>query len=108
MHRTTFFAIIAAAAMTLPSAIGWSDESALVAELRVAITKSIPLVEKGSAGSAEQRTCFTCHSQAVPVVALAAAKQRGFDIDEKNLAKQIEHTAKHLERGRKKYLEGKG
>ena len=41
-------------------------------------------------------------------MALAAAKQRGFDIDEDNLAKQIEHTAKHLERGRKNYLEGKG
>ncbi|MCH7551193.1 MAG: hypothetical protein IIA35_05775, partial [Proteobacteria bacterium] len=75
--------------MTLPSAILWAAEPASLVELRAAITKSIPLVEKGSAGSAEKRTCFTCHSQAVPVVALAAVKQRGFAIDEDNFATQI-------------------
>ena len=108
MRRTTFFAVFAAATITLPSAIVCADESAVLAELRAAINKAIPPVEKGSAGSAEHNTCFTCHSQAVPVVALAAVKQHGFAIDEDNFAKQLRHAANHLERGRKNYLEGKG
>lgn len=77
-------------------------------EIRSAITRAIPLLDKGSAGSAEHRTCFTCHNQALPVMALSEAKKRGFPVDEKNLVRQLKHTFDHLERGRKNYLEGKG
>lgn len=76
--------------------------------IRAAINKSIPLLEKGTKGSAEQRKCFTCHSQAVPVLALAEVRKRGFAIDEKNFKKQLRHTSAHLERGKKKYLSGRG
>ncbi len=77
-------------------------------EIRAAIRQAIPLIEAGSAGSAEHRTCFTCHSQAIPILALAAAKRRGFTIDDENFNRQVQHTVKHLERGRKAYQEGKG
>ena len=53
--------------------------------LKSAIRKSIGLLETASAGSAKQRKCFTCHNQALPVLALVKARQRGFAIDEKNL-----------------------
>jgi len=76
--------------------------------IRAAISKSIPQLEKGTAGSDDQRKCFTCHSQAVPVLALVEARERGFKIDKDNLARQVRHTAEHLKRGRKNYLEGRG
>lgn len=76
--------------------------------LRAAISKAIPLLEKGAAGSADQRRCFTCHHQAVPVLALAAARNRGLAIDETAFARQLQHTAAHLQRGTKDYLEGRG
>ncbi len=76
--------------------------------LREAISKSIPLLEKGALGSAEQRKCFTCHSQAMPVLALSEAKKRGFAVDQSNFERQLKHTAAHLKRGREKYLEGRG
>jgi N-acyl-D-amino-acid deacylase len=77
-------------------------------ETRSAIERAIPLIESGSAGSAEQRTCFTCHNQALPVLALTEAQRQGFVIDEANLRRQLEHTLAHLERGKTNYLEGKG
>ena len=77
-------------------------------KIRVAIRRAIPLLEKGSAGSAEQRKCFTCHSQAMPILALSRAQQRGFVVDEANFNRQMQHTSKHLEGGRQRYLEGKG
>lgn len=77
-------------------------------EIRSAVARAIPLLEKGSAGSAEHRTCFTCHNQALPVMALSEAKNRDFTVDEDNLARQLKHTFDHLERGRKNYLAGKG
>jgi len=60
--------------------------------IRTAINKSIPLLEKGTKGSVEQRQCFTCHNQAVPVLALAEVRKRGFAIDEKNFETQLGHT----------------
>ncbi len=77
-------------------------------DVRSSIRKSLPLLEKGSIGSADNRTCFTCHSQALPVFALTEAKRRGFDIDEENLERQIKHAAAHLERGKARYVEGRG
>jgi hypothetical protein len=76
--------------------------------IRSAVRRAIPLLEKGSSGSADQRTCFTCHNQALPIMALSEAKKHGLTIDEDNLARQLKHTHSHLERGRKDYLAGQG
>jgi N-acyl-D-amino-acid deacylase len=73
-----------------------------------AIRKSIPRLETGSAGSAEQRKCFTCHNQGVPVLALVEARRRGFTLDENNLQTQLKHTAASLKRRKTKLLEGRG
>lgn len=78
------------------------------AAISAAISKAIPLLEMGTRGSAEERQCFTCHNQAVPVLALAEARKRSFLIDEDNFERQLRHTSAHLERGRKNYLEGRG
>ena len=76
--------------------------------VRSAIEKSIPLLEKTAAGTSEHRGCFTCHGHAMPVVALVEAQRRGFAIDQKNLRSQLEHTVADLNRGKKRYQEGKG
>lgn len=88
--------------------VGATEPKQYEENIRRAVTRAIPLLEAGSAGSAEERTCFTCHNQALPILALSEAKRRGFSIDETNLKRQLEHTRAHLERGKKGYLEGKG
>jgi len=84
------------------------DSVPAAALVRKAIGRSLPLLEKGAAGSAGQRKCFTCHSQALPVLAIVEARNRGFTIDKENLERQLRHTEAHLKRGRKNYLEGRG
>ena len=76
--------------------------------LRSAIEKSLPLLTAGAAGHRENRTCFACHSQGMPVIAITAAQERGFKIDEEELGKQIEHTVKFLAGNRENYQQGKG
>ena len=76
--------------------------------VEAAIRKSIPMLERGAAGSAKQRKCFTCHSQSVPVLALVEARRRGFTIDADNLKLQLQHTAAFLNRRKAKLLQGKG
>ena len=84
------------------------EPAAGTATVRRSIERAIPLLEKGSAGSAEQRTCFTCHNQALPILALSAARVRGFSVDEDNLKRQVRHTFEHLQRGQKNYRQGRG
>ena len=77
-------------------------------EIREAIEAALPLLEKASTGSSKQRKCFTCHSQALPVIALSEAKLRNFKIDTSNYERQIKHTIAHLRKGKQNYADGKG
>lgn len=85
-----------------------SEPDVSVEEVRSAVKRAIPSIEAGARGSADHRKCFTCHSQALPILALAAAKSRGFAIDEKNLARQVRHTYDFLAEAKEKYEQGKG
>ena len=94
---------------------GWSrsrlpaDDAVPSPELmRIAVNKAIPLLEKGAKGSAKHRKCFTCHNQAIPVLALAEDRQCGFTVGQVNFERQVQHTATHIERGKKNYLDGRG
>jgi N-acyl-D-amino-acid deacylase len=85
-----------------------SVASISVASIREAVGKAIPILEKAATGSADKRKCFTCHNQALPILALAEARRSGFEIDEAVFKRQLKHTLDHLKRGEKNYKEGKG
>jgi hypothetical protein len=76
--------------------------------LRAAVEKSLPLLVKGAVGHRQNRACFSCHNQGVPVLALATAKERGFRIDEEELGRQLSFIAEFLGRNREDYSRGKG
>ncbi|WP_395143781.1 prenyltransferase/squalene oxidase repeat-containing protein [Armatimonas sp.] len=101
----TFFALLTVARG------GKTDQVAAPtdASLRAAVEKSLPLLAAGARGSVEKRAqCFTCHSQGLTILALSAAKVRGFKIDEEELRRQVKFTVDFLETNRKQYLVGKG
>src|SRR5437773_4643614 len=77
-------------------------------ELRAAVEKSLPLLMQGAIGHRENRTCFACHNQGVPVLALTAARDRGFTIDNEEIDRQTTFIAKFLDGNRENYLQGKG
>jgi hypothetical protein len=93
----------------LGTSVACADEPVSQDELRVAVTRSLPLLMKAAAGHREERKqCFACHQQGVPIFALTAAKARGFAIDEAELKTQLEFIAGFLAKNHKQYLEGKG
>lgn len=106
--------VIAALLALALAFVAQSSERTLAGEpshddrIRGAVERALPLLEIASSGSADQRTCFTCHSQALPIFALSEARRRGFQVDTKNLDRQLRHTFKHLERGRELYDQGRG
>src|SRR6266576_1246817 len=77
--------------------------------IKAAVAKSLPLLETGARGSMEKRKqCFTCHNQALPVMALTTARSRGITIDAENLRRQIQFTADFLTGNRTNYFAGRG
>lgn len=77
--------------------------------LRAAVEKSLPLLERSAKTSmAERKECFTCHNQGLPILVLAAARKRGFAIDDEGLKAQLRFTADFLAKNREKYRDGRG
>ncbi len=59
--------------------------------LRSALTKSLDLLQRSSDGFLRERgTCVSCHQQNLPAVALAWARDRGFETRPASLAKMID------------------
>src|SRR6188508_194665 len=76
-------------------------EDAGLEVIKVAVMKSVPLLEKSALGSMEKRKqCFTCHNQALPVMALTMARSRGITVDAENLRRQVRFTADFLAKNR--------
>jgi hypothetical protein len=89
---------------------GTDDEQPAPAatEIRQAVAKALPLIQKGGAGHMAQRTCFACHNQAIPLLAMTTARARGFPIDEAEIQKHVQFIAAFLDKNRANYLKGKG
>ena len=78
------------------------------AAIRAAVAKGLTILQKGAAGAMAQKKCFTCHHQAMPVLAMATAKTHGFEIDEQELDRQLKFTAEFLSKNKVNYERGKG
>lgn len=61
-------------------------------EVRSAISRGIKRLEISATNYLKNRNCFSCHHQAVTVKALAAARTRGFVIDEDVFKQQVQFT----------------
>ena len=94
--------------LTAATTTATDPEHVVTGEIRTAIRRAIPRLEAGAAGSAKKRQCFTCHNQALPVLALAMAQRKGFVTNRAVFTAQVQHTVAHLRRGQERYLEGRG
>jgi hypothetical protein len=76
--------------------------------VRAAVEKALPLILKSTDEYPESRDCFSCHHQAVPVVALKTAKERGFAIPADAISGPVEHTEADLRGSLASYRIGVG
>lgn len=77
-------------------------------DVRDAVARALPLIQKGAAGHRTNRSCFACHNQGIPILAMTTAKSRGFKIDEEELQQHYKHIAAFLDKNRENYLKGRG
>src|SRR3954471_10092588 len=76
--------------------------------IRAAVEKALPLILKSTAEYPESRDCFSCHHQAVPALALATAKSRGFAIPAEAIEGPVELTEADLLGAIESYRKGNG
>jgi hypothetical protein len=93
-------------ALTGPLSAG--ETAPTTKEIRDAVARALPLIQKGNAGHLEKRSCFACHHQAVPLLALSTAGTRGLDVDRGTLQKNLKAIAAFLDSNREDYKKGKG
>jgi Squalene-hopene cyclase C-terminal domain len=87
---------------------GAEPEKVPAGVVRKAIDKALPLLVKGAEGHVEKKACFACHNQAVPMLAFAMARERGFALPDELFKKQTTHVAAFLDNNREQFLKGHG
>ncbi len=98
--------LVASFSAILPTAE--SDGSPKPEALRVAVNKALPLIIKSTEEYTKSRDCFSCHHQAVPVLALATARDRGFAVAPEAISAPCEQTEADLREALETYVKGVG
>jgi hypothetical protein len=78
------------------------------AQIKAALERAIPPLQKSLATYAEKRDCFSCHNQTIPLIALKLAHSRGFEIDEEAFEGAIALTRADLQSALDDYRRGHG
>ena len=77
-----------------------------LAELRAAVAKALPLIERSSAFALQERSCFTCHHGAHASLVINDAWARGFTINTGNFEDQLARAYLGLIEDRPRFKEG--
>jgi ankyrin repeat protein len=75
---------------------------------RAAIERAIPLLERGRVEFRDRAHCPSCHHDALPALAIAAAASHGIAVDEAARKREAELTAQSFQRQRVRFPEGIG
>jgi hypothetical protein len=101
--------IVLAGLLPTAGAVGAAEPAKKeAAPVRAAVAKALPLLVKGAEGHIAKRTCFACHNQALPLLALTTARTGGFPVSDETVKKQAEFIAAFLGRHRDNYRKGQG
>ena len=104
--------LISSALCVLPPAVARAGETvpsdATSDRVKDAVTRAVMPLQKSLVVYAEKRDCFSCHHQAVSLVALKIARSRGFKIDEDAVQGAVDLTLDDLESALVPYRKGQG
>ncbi len=98
---------LAFAAFGLSISIAELRES-LPDEAKIAVNRSIPLIQKSLTEYPLHAACFSCHHQGVGIFALSTAAKQGYKVDQKVIDAAIGHTCRDIETDIEEYKKGAG
>src|SRR5262245_37267858 len=83
-------ALLAGLVLTTSVRAGGTPEG----DVKAAIAKGLKRVAQGVSNYPKHRRCFSCHHQAMSVLTLTSARQRGFAVDAELVQQQVEFSLK--------------
>ncbi len=75
------------------------------AKLRMALQKSVDLLQKCGPIFVRNGACTSCHHQSLPAMAISLARQKGFRIDERVAREQLQASAAFINARRERFLQ---
>lgn len=75
---------------------------------KASIERSLRRIEQGAANYTRNRQCFSCHHQAMSLLSLTSAQNRGFKIELDKIKQQVEFTLATFSPKKEELLKGKG
>jgi N-acyl-D-aspartate/D-glutamate deacylase len=75
---------------------------------REAVERGLKIVQKAAANYPEHRTCFSCHHQTLPMLAMVEARGRGLAIDADLLQDQADFSRRSFEERIEPMAQGRG
>ena len=73
LFRAAFFVPLCLCVFVVPHAAAQS-----VPEVHTAVTRALPILERSAAEFVAKRACFSCHHNALAILTLQLARDRGF------------------------------
>jgi len=106
MRRLQLVQVLLALAICLvPLRAAPGQEDAMIQK---AVERGLENIQRAAAKYPQHRTCFSCHHQTLPMLAMGTARSRGFRIDEKLHQAQAELTRHSFSRLVENMKEGQG
>jgi hypothetical protein len=75
-------------------------------DVRSSVQRALPLIEKASTIFWENTGCISCHHNVLPSMAVASARDHGFDINEPAASSMLDANANYLELRADRILQG--
>lgn len=75
---------------------------------RVALQRSIPLLQRADAIFLQKAGCVSCHNNNLTAMSVALARKNGISFDEQTAQNQVKKIAAYLESWRERALQGSG
>lgn len=88
IFRTLTIALLGISGMSQAASLSAGD----IRAVRVAVEKSLALMQPSSKQFFQKSGCISCHHQSIGALAVAAARERGFTVDEELARYQVKAT----------------
>jgi len=75
---------------------------------RMAVARAVSLIEKSAATYVDKRECFSCHHQALAMMAMSRAKLSEIELQPDSLSTQVQFSLEYFGDRRKRLLKGEG
>jgi hypothetical protein len=85
-------AVAAACLVSMPAAV--RAQAFTQPQADAAVERALPLLQSSAKTWHEKRACFSCHHQGLGILAVAVARERGFNIDAEMLADEVRKSAR--------------